>query len=144
MTETQAFRETFRRRHCLIPATGYCEWEQIDSRTKQPWRIVPGGEPIFAFAGRWERRDKSDEPIESYTIIVGEANMLSAPIHDRMPVILDQADWNTWLDAADIEAAKALLRPWPTERMRRYQVDRHVGKVKNDDPSLIQPIDTAA
>ncbi len=82
-----AFRAAFRHRRCLVPADGFYEWQRVDGG-KQPYLVeLASGEP-FAFAGLWEHWEGGDV-IESFTIIVTEANELLRPIHERMPVILD-------------------------------------------------------
>ena len=88
-----AFRSAFRFRRCLVPADGFYEWRKVAGR-KQPYRItVKDGEP-FAFAGLWEHWTGPDGyVVQSFTIVVTEANELLRPIHDRMPVILDPADY---------------------------------------------------
>ena len=75
--------------------------------------------------------------VESCTIIVTNANNLTKDIHDRMPVILDPKDYDGWLDGT---AGKELLKPLPSERMRRYPVSRAVGNVKNTGKELIDPV----
>ena len=94
----------------------------------------------FAFAGLWERWDKGKEPIVSCTIIVTDANELCAKIHDRMPVILPPEQYDAWLTcAAGVEA----LRQYPAKLMRAYPVSTRVGSPKNDDASIIEPIEAA-
>jgi putative SOS response-associated peptidase YedK len=143
-----AFRDAFKSRRCLIPAFGFCEWQKTDA-TKQPYAIVPEGDPLFAFAGLWENwRDRSAgegaEWIRTCAIVTGEPNELVAPIHDRMPVILDRSDWAKWLGEYPAkDALLALLKPFPAERMRVYSVSAKVNSVKNDEPSLIEAAQSA-
>jgi putative SOS response-associated peptidase YedK len=144
-----AFRDAFKSRRCLIPASGFYEWQKTGA-TKQPYAIVPEGDPLFAFAGLWENwRDRSAgegaEWIRTCAIITGEPNELVAPIHDRMPVILPHEAWSAWLGEhpASAEDLKALLKPFPAERMRAYPVSAKVNSVKNDEPSLIEAAQSA-
>lgn len=99
--EKPAFRVAFRKRRCLIPATGFFEWQQRPGGKQRMLIRLESGEP-FAFAGLWESwrpRDNPDAaPIHSCTIITTDANELVAPIHDRMPVILAPDDYSAWLD----------------------------------------------
>ena len=127
-------------------AGGFYEWQK-DGKTRTPFAIVPEGEPLFAFAGLWENwRDPTkgdDAPwVRSCTIVTGAPNALLAPIHNRMPVILPRAAWAQWLGetAADPAALSALLQPFPADRMRLYPVGPRVNSVKNDDPTLIEPV----
>ena len=140
---TPAFRDAYAKRRCLIPADGFYEWKQSVSG-KEPYAIVPAeGEPLFAFAGLWERwRDPATkEVVRSCTIITSPPNELLAPIHDRMPVILDRADWAKWLgeDHAKPPELRKMLRPWPATRMRAYRIGQRVNNVRNDDAALLLP-----
>ncbi len=115
------FRNAFRHRRCLIAADGYYEWRKLE-RTKQPYFIaLKDGEP-FAFAGVWEHWARDEQSIDSCAIIVTEANELTKPIHDRMPVILAPADYDTWMDPdlTDADRLTAYLKPYPSERMLVY------------------------
>jgi putative SOS response-associated peptidase YedK len=132
-----AFRDAFKKRRCLIAADGYYEWKAEDGG-KQPYRITLAPEQPFSFAGLWEHWEKGEKVVESCTIIVTSANELTRDIHDRMPVILDPADYDAWLDSS---AGQELLRPYPSERMRRYPVSRTAGNVKNTGPELIEPVE---
>ena len=138
-----AFRDAFQARRCLIPASGFYEWKKAGG-TRQPYAVVPEGEPLFAFAGLWENwRDRTAgegaEWIRTCAIITGEPNELVAPIHNRMPVILPREAWPRWLgeEPADKDSLLALLKPFPVERMRVYQISAKVNSVKNDGPELL-------
>lgn len=137
-----AFRAAFRSRRCLVPADGFYEWAKV-AGGKQPYRIAMGNGAPFAFAGLWERWNGEAEPLETFTIVTGEPNELVAPIHGRMPIILDPADYDTWLGSSDIAAAQALLKPFPAHRMAAYPVSSRVSSPRNDDPSLIDRIPLA-
>lgn len=143
---TPAFREAFARRRCLIPASGFYEWQK-SAAGKQPYAIRPKDEPLFAFAGLWENwrdRDAGEggEWIRSCTIVTCAANALLSPIHERMPVILPREAWPVWLGetAASPDDLKALLRPYPPERLHFHTVSPRVNNVVNDDSSLAEPI----
>jgi putative SOS response-associated peptidase YedK len=94
--EKPSFREAFKRCRCLIPATGFYEWKR-DGKAKQPFNIGMADESPFAFAGLWETWTKGPEPVTSCCIVTTDANELMATIHDRMPVIVDRDDYDTWL-----------------------------------------------
>lgn len=133
-----AYRTAFRRRRCLIPADGFYEWRTADG--KQPYRFtVEGG--LFAFAGLWERwQGPTGEVVESCTILVTDANELVRQVHERMPVIIDPADYAFWLDPAitEPEALRPLLAPFPADRMRGYPVGRKVNRSDYDAPDAIE------
>jgi putative SOS response-associated peptidase YedK len=132
VAEKPAFREAYRRRRCLVPADGFYEWQSRGAgKPKQPYWIGMADRGLFAFAGLWDRWQSGDEIIRSFTIIVTDANALTQSIHDRMPVIVDPADFDEWL----LEGGRALLKPYPADKMRVHPVGTHVNKPENDDPS---------
>lgn len=93
-----SFRSAFKKRRCLVVATGFYEW-QVQGRTKQPMWIGLRSKQPFAFAGLWEHwKPAEGESLETCTIITTEPNDLMAPIHNRMPVILAPAAYDQWLD----------------------------------------------
>jgi putative SOS response-associated peptidase YedK len=141
VAEKPAFKRALERRRCLIPATGFYEWKQTE-HGKVPHYIHLTDEPLFAFAGLYENWRAPDETwIRSYTIITTTANDLMAPLHNRMPVILDREDENLWLDpdATETERLLPLLRPYPARRMEAYPVSRAVNSPTNESPALITP-----
>ena len=85
-------------------------------------------------------RFHNTQPLDSFSIIVGAPNDLVRPIHDRMPVILPPDTWERWLDPTVTGATELLLVPFPAEAMRAYPVSNRVGSVRNNDPSLLDPI----
>jgi putative SOS response-associated peptidase YedK len=100
----------------------------------------------MTFAGVWDSwRAPDGATIKSFAIITTAANSLVAAIHDRMPVVLASDDWPAWLGetAATGDDLKAMLRPYPGERMTMWPVDRRVGNVKNDSADLLDPIGEA-
>jgi putative SOS response-associated peptidase YedK len=134
------FREAFAKRRCLIPATGFYEWQKRQD-AKQPYRFRRKDLEPFAFAGVWEFTRLGGEHILSAAIIVGEANPLVGRVHDRMPVMLMSEDYDSWLDPAkDIHDLKAMLKPYNPTLMQAYAVSRAVNSVKNDTEECIEPV----
>jgi putative SOS response-associated peptidase YedK len=140
IAEKPAFRSALRRRRCIVPADGFYEWRAAGAR-KQPYYVRPREQELFGFAGLYEYWKGPEGVVGSCTVITTEANALMRPLHDRMPAILDAADYAHWLDGdhPDPEALVAVLRPAPAERMIAYPVGLQVNNVRNDDPSLIEP-----
>ena len=141
VAEKPTYRQAFRRRRCLIPADGFYEWRKLGAR-KQPYCIAPAdGQPV-AFAGLWERWERDGQVLESCTILVTQANVLMAPIHDRMPVILDPADEARWLDPTltDPAALRPLLIPCPPSRLRVWPVSATVNDARHEGPELMAPV----
>jgi len=159
------WREPFKRRRCLIPADGFYEWMAkvvepkpgaavkrpvTASRSqskggKQPFAItLRNGEPM-AFAGLWDAwkepkksPQEVDRWLQSFAIVTTEANELMAPIHDRMPVILQRRDWEEWLDRDDSRPAPMhLLRPYDAEGMKAEPCNTAVGNVRNHGPEML-------
>ncbi len=142
VADKPAFRHAFRRRRCLIPADGFYEWEKRLDGGKQPWRVTLEGGVPFAFAGLWEHWCGADgSEIESCTIVTTEAAPSIARIHERMPVILDPADFSGWLKGTP-EGALALLHPY-RGRLASYPVSTRVNSVRNDDAGLLEPVSAA-
>jgi putative SOS response-associated peptidase YedK len=137
------FREAFRRRRCLVPVDNFYEWKTLGPKEKQPYAIALKGGGIMALAGLWENwKSPTEEWVRSFTIVTTTPNALCAEIHDRMPVILPPQAWPVWLgeEPADTERLKGLLAPYPAEGMTCWPVSARVGNVKNNEPSLIEPI----
>jgi len=134
-----AFRAAFRKRRCLVPASGFYEWKKLEDGGKQPYLIQMRDGSPFSFAGLWERWEKGEAPVETFTIITGEPNSLAAEIHNRMPVILDRDDYDAWLTATDTAIPQAMLQPFPAQLMTAFPVSKRVNSPKNDDAELITP-----
>ena len=139
--EKPAFRDAMKYRRCLVPASGFYEWQRTQGKTKQPWWIAPADNTVVAFAGLWETwsdRTAGGE-VDSGCIVTTPANDVVAPIHDRMPAVIAPADFETWLTGEPEEAA-ALLKPAPDDLFTTVQVSTRVNKADNDDPGLIEPV----
>lgn len=139
VAEKPTYREAFKRKRCLIPATGFYEWRR-DGDRKIPHHIqLPHGE-LFAFAGLWEHWDKEGPGFNSCSIIVTSANETMQAIHDRMPVILNPAQYNVWLNTEHYNRAQleALLVPF-SGKLQAYPVSPYVNSPKHDGPKCIEP-----
>jgi len=134
--EKPSFRNAFRRRRCIVPATGFFEWRG-DPGKKQPFAITAADQPLFAFAGLWESwKPKDGDTVETFTILTTGANPTVAAIHDRMPVILPEADREAWL-TAPAEVARALMKPYAGPIVTRA-VRKLVGNPRNDVPEVLE------
>ncbi len=140
--EKPSFRDSLHFRRCLVLADGFYEWQPA-GRRKQPYWIHLADERPFAFAGLWDRWTGEGEPLESCTILTTEANEALRPLHDRMPVILDADQYESWIDPdTPLREVESLLRPYPSESMLFHPVSTHVNHVGNDDPACIAPLRT--
>jgi putative SOS response-associated peptidase YedK len=137
-----AFGKAFERRRCLVPVDSFYEWKKT-AAGKQPYALALADRGIMALAGVWENwRSPAGEWIRSFAIVTTTPNELCAEIHNRMPVTLKPEAWPSWLgeESADQPELKALLTPYPSEDMICWPVSARVGNVKNNDPSLIEPV----
>jgi putative SOS response-associated peptidase YedK len=137
-----AFGKAFERRRCLVPVDNFFEWKKTASG-KQPYAIALKSRGLMALAGLWENwHSPAGEWIRSFAIITTTPNELCAELHNRMPVVLKPDAWPAWLgeELADEAQLKALLAPYPADDMICWPVSARVGNVKNNDPTLIEPI----
>jgi putative SOS response-associated peptidase YedK len=143
LARSPMFREALVHTRCLIPATGFYEWQaQPGTGLKIPMHIRLKSGAVFAFAGLWAPGKHHGTP--TATIVTCGPNELTAAIHNRMPVILRQEDEAVWLDptVVDPEQLLALLRPYPPEEMEAYAVSSLVNSFQNDGPELIEHMPT--
>jgi len=143
VAEKPSFRSAFKSRRCLIPASGFYEWQTVN-RVKQPWYVsLRSGEPM-AFAGLWETWHLKDgEPIETCCIITTAGNELMQPIHDRMPVILNPGQCAAWLSINEHNPDNLLplINPHESESMQAWPVTRELNKVGvRNDAGLTDPL----
>lgn len=141
LQQKPAFREPFVSGRCLVPASGYHEWRAV-GRTKQPWYLQPADAPLFAMAGIGAVWRGPRGPVRTVALITTPANELVARIHERMPLIVAPESYAAWLDPGDADprALKALVRPYPAERMIAQPVGLRVNRLENDDPALVEPL----
>ncbi len=148
VAEKPAFRRSFAKRRCLLPADGYYEWQQQPGAAKQPIYISRSDGRSLAFASLYElwrdpavARDDKDAWLWTATIITTSAPDELGMIHDRMPMIIDPAGWADWLDPAngDVADVRALLSPAAVTGLTTYPVSTEVNSVRNNGPQLIEP-----
>ncbi|WP_380703170.1 SOS response-associated peptidase [Salinithrix halophila] len=143
LTQKPAFRRSFQRHRCLVPADGFYEWKKSDTGTKQPMRVIIDNGSLFAFAGLWDQwSDDSGETRYSFTIVTTRPNEKMQEIHNRMPVILHQAEEEAWMDPqmGDPALLAPFLEPYEPEEMAIYPVSKAVNSSKSDRPEMIRPL----
>jgi len=139
VAEKPSFREAFKRRRCLIPATGFYEWK-AEGKLKQPYFISLKSGELLAMGGLWETwQSPEGDLLRTCAIITTSPNALMESIHDRMPVILAPEHWQAWLTAPPGEAA-GLLAPFPAKSMQAWPVDRRVSRAGQEDAGMIEPL----
>jgi len=157
VTEKPAFRHALSRRRCLVVADGFYEWQRPAlpsgsaagparstgrGGTKIPHYIHRRSGAPFGMAGLWERWKAPDGNwLETCTILTCDANALMAPLHARMPLILDRASYDLWLDPAPLapEALAPLFATPPVGDFEAYSVSTLVNAPQYDDPACIAP-----
>lgn len=132
-----------RGQRCILPGSGFYEWHVNGDGSKQPFAIEVADQPVFGFAGLWDRSVKPDgRAVESCAIITLPASKLLAAIHNakqRMPAILRTEDRDPWLAGSPAEA-KGALAQYPDELLHAYRVSTRVNSPKNNDAELIVPL----
>lgn len=139
--EKPSFRAAFKYRRCLVPATGFYEWQKRGTE-KQPYFISAADNEPLAIAGLWEHWQGADgSEIESCTLLTTAPNELVRPFHNRMPVIIERDDYDTWLDPGDgrLDQLHHLLRPYDGD-LRAYPVSTVVNNPRHDAADCIRPL----
>jgi putative SOS response-associated peptidase YedK len=138
--EKPAFRTAFERRRCLVPASGFYEWQKAGT-TKVPHWIHPADGNLLTFAGLWERWSPEDaEPVYTYTILTTAANRFMQGLHERMPVLIAPEKREQWLDPkAKPDDLVPLLDPAPEGVLTAHPVSTLVNAPANDTPECIEP-----
>src|SRR5262245_9667165 len=132
------FREPFRKRRCLVPATGWYEWQKIDTKTRKPFHFQPTATP-FAFGGVYDVwKGDGGKAVVSFSIVTTEAAPAIRPYHDRMPLVLADGQFDDWMRGPS-EMAAAMMRPYGGE-IDAWEVSGSVGNVKNNAPELMDPV----
>jgi len=145
VTTKPFFREPFKARRCLMPVSGYYEWQDT-AGGKQPWYFTArDGAPLLTAAGLWDqwKNRETGERIKSCTMIITAPNEFVAEVHDRMPVLLKPEQFDHWL-SGDMTVEE--LKPAPNDYLQRWMVSKRVNssKADKDDPTLTEPVKQAA
>lgn len=130
-----AFRSAWKKRRCLLPASGFYEWKKTDTG-KQPFHISLLNDPIFCMASLWEEPIEEGE-LPTFTILTVAANELVAEVHDRMPALLRPSQFDEWLAGEPPEPM--LLGPFAAEEMQAVAVSSRVNSPRNNAPDLLEP-----
>ena len=142
LSKKKSFRKPFKSQRCIVPASGFYEWKKTSSG-KFPHFIQRIKSDLMHFAGLWEHWEdpENGETVNSYTIITTDANEPMTELHDRMPALLLQEEFDTWLDPSNhnTNSLQDLIRPWPDDDIEFYRVNDEVGNVRNNQPELIEP-----
>jgi len=140
--EKPAFRHAIRYRRCIVPASGFFEW-QVEGGKKQPLYLRIRESSIMGLAGIWEEWKTPEAALlETFAILTTTSNRLIEPIHDRMPVILHPREYDLWLDreVTDPEKLKRLYHPYLSELLEICRVSDLVNSPRNNSPACIEPV----
>ncbi len=142
LSEKPSFRSAFRRRRCVVLASGFYEWsQQPNNRRKTPYAFrLRSGAPML-LAGLWEVWQPAEgDAVRSCTIITTNANAILERFHDRMPVLLEKKNLERWLDPADQQenGLQELLHPYADELMQANEVSVRVNNVRYDAPDCLE------
>lgn len=135
-----SFRGPIKNKRCLIPASGFYEWDK-KGKEKLPYLFKLKDRENFCFAGLYDIwKDKTGKEIYSYTILTTKANRLVDQIHDRMPVILSKEDEELWADNSeyDPKVLAKLMQPYPASKMGSFRVSTNVNKPSNNTKELLE------
>ncbi len=139
--EKPSFRAAFKYRRCIVPADGFYEWKR-ENNAKQPYLIGMESGEVFGIAGLWEHWEQDGSVIESCTLLTTDANEQLAPLHHRMPVILEPQDYDEWLDPT-VQKADPLLhlmRPLSGGELCAFPVSKVVNNPRNEEPMCVEPL----
>jgi putative SOS response-associated peptidase YedK len=146
-TTKPAFRDAWKGgQRCLVVTNGFYEWKKLDEKgkNKQPYAIAMADDKEMVMAGLWAtwKDPKSGAEIQSCTILTCAPNDVMGELHNRMPVILGEADWPKWLgeEPATEQELLMLLKPCPDNRLKIWAVDKKVGNVRNKGAELVLPL----
>jgi putative SOS response-associated peptidase YedK len=132
-----SYREPFKTRRCIVPASGYFEWTGPKNDRQPHYFTRADGQPM-ALAGLWDRwrsKDRS-ETKETFTIITTEPSKFAAQFHNRMPLVLESETWDLWIEG-ESDAAAALMKPSNEDVLTSRLVNKAVGNVKNNCAELL-------
>lgn len=141
--EKPAFRDAYRHRRCLIPASGFYEWKEGATGSKQPYAAVRDGGKAYSMAGLWETWEGADgERLETCTVLTCAANTRLRALHERMPVVIPAVDRAVWLDprVEGLAALRAMCQPDDSMRWSYYPVSTRVNRVKNEGRGLLDEV----
>ena len=139
LKQSRAYREPFRKRRCIVPASGYYEWKK-DGDRKIPYYLEPADEPGFAFAGLWDFWQGEGQAVLSCTIVTSAAPDAMKPIHHRIPVHLTPEQARVWSNAdTEIETLEKLVAPEIRTEIRITPVSTHVNNARNKDVACLEP-----
>jgi putative SOS response-associated peptidase YedK len=145
---SKMWRSAFLSSRCLIPVDSFVEWRRVDKKTKLPWVFTMKDDEPFALGGVWchWRAPDGTAEMDTFAVVTTAANelLVEKTGHDRMPIIIKRSDYHRWLEPGNEEHPPVdLLLPFDSDKMKAVRVDTRINNVRNDEPSLCDPVDDA-
>lgn len=141
VAEKRSYKSAFQRRRCIVPVSGFFEWQRADA-VKKPFAISRKDKTIMSLAGIWEHWISSSDNsiVDSFSLLTMASNEFMEKIHTRMPVILDRQSESHWLDPdlTDIVAISKLMKLFPADGLDAYEVSSLVNSTKNNRPEVLE------
>jgi putative SOS response-associated peptidase YedK len=141
--EKRSYKTPFQKRRCIVPLSGFIEWQRISPKEKAPFAIHLKSGQIMSVAGVWEHWESkaTGEEVDSFSIITTAGNKFMSKIHDRMPVILPPEKESEWLDPqnTDTESLMKLLKPCPEDWLTAYPISKAINSPRNNSKEVLEP-----
>ena len=142
------WKKSFLYRRCLIPADSFVEWKRVSAKIRLPFLFAMRTDEPFGIAGIWQhwRSPDKETELDTFAVVTVEPNEIVHEFteHSRMPLLIKRADYERWLRDGDIEQPPVdLLRPFDSDKMKAWQVGTRINSVRNNDPSLTDPVELA-
>lgn len=139
--EKPSFREPIQRKRCIVPADSFYEWRKAPGGKKIPYRIFRKNGELLFFAGIWDEWNPGGETKRTFSIITSPPNREMSSLHDRMPVILENAEAREkWLENISLAEVLAMLKPAADGLLEMFQVSGEVNSVANEGPKLHEQV----
>ena len=137
-----SFRQPIRFHRCLVPASGFVEWQRQPDGSKQPFYIQRKDGKLLAMAGIWDTWKGPDHVIASCSILTTTANSLVARLHDRMPVLLSPSEYDQWLDRSitDPQQLNGMYAPYPADPLQAIPISALINNPRHDSPDCLEPL----
>ncbi|WP_210527276.1 SOS response-associated peptidase [Rubellimicrobium arenae] len=139
VAEKPAFRAAIRERRCLVPASGFYEWDRSDPKKPLPWYVTRSDGAPMVFAALWQDWGRGEDLMSTVAIVTCAANARMSRIHDRLPVILEPEDWPLWLGEEGKGAAR-LMGAVPDNALEMVRVGTEINSSRSQGEGLIVPV----
>ena len=140
IAEKPAFRAACRERRCLVVASGFYEWKRVEGETPLPYWVSRSDGAPMAFGAIWQEWERGDDALTTCAIVTTDANAVMAPVHHRLPLVLEPDDWPLWLGEQG-KGASTLMAPAKDDILQLYRVGTEVNSNRASGPELLEPFE---